>query len=97
MQWLRLISITGCLGVLYAVGGVIYYSIRRAELRAELSEELPGENDMFAGLAQGLSEVMLQSISLSWGLAVIVMASIVLLAPLIQEKADHYQLTGGFR
>ena len=85
----RVVSVTGMLGMFSAIGGLIYYFIRRAELSAKVAEETDlSDDNPFAALAQSLGEAMLQSVSLSWGIAVVIMASLVLLAPLMLMKPD---------
>ena len=83
----RVVGVAGILGALSAIGGLIYYFILRAELSAKVAEETElNDGNPFAALAQSLGEAMLQSVSLSWGIAVIIMASLVLLAPLMLKK-----------
>ena len=81
----RVVGVTGLLGMLYTLGGVTYYYIKRSELVGSLTEEEPEEGDLFAGLAQGISDMILETVSLSWGVALLALASIVLLAPLAQR------------
>ena len=83
----RVVVVAGMLGALSAIGGLTYYFIRRAELSAKIAEETElSDDNPFAAFAQGIGDVMLQSVSLSWGIAVVIMASLVLLAPLVLKR-----------
>ena len=85
----RVVGVAGILGTLSAIGGLIYYFILRAELSAKVAEETElNDDNPFAALAQSFGEMMLQSVSLSWGIAVIIMASLVLLAPLFSKLRE---------
>ncbi len=84
----RAVGLTGIVSALYVAAGVIYYFVRRAELASSLAEDELSADNPFAGLAQEISEMALASVSLSWGIAIIVLASLVLLSTFAQKRPD---------
>ena len=84
----RAVGLTGIVSALYVAAGVIEYLLRRAEVASILAEnELPADIP-FAGLAQGIGDMALASVSLSWGVAIIVLASLLLLSTFAQKRPD---------